>query len=226
MEYLIIYIISVITSISIELIAELSIIKEIAQKGYKLDILSATDELTNYETKNNFLKKLIPIYNIIFSIKQTKKYKNIKEKLLENPSNQKTLVKMNDIEKAIFEEKPKSITALNLAVSQIDEENYRIPRGYITINNGIYRQVNNNGTYSQITFERSKDKIIIYSLEGEISKLDIEEQQKELNKIFNTLYNLNAQIETKSKITQEKEKLIEYKEKILEEKNEMKLKLK
>ena len=42
----------------------------------------------------------------------------------------------------------KTITALNLAVTDIDEKNYRVPKGFISISNGTYRNENNDGTYN------------------------------------------------------------------------------
>lgn len=224
MQYLIIYLISILTSISIELVGELSIIKELAQKGYKLDINKSTKHITKKERKKNIFKKLIPIYNIVYSFYQLIKYEKQKNSLLENPD--ETIIEMNKIEKQIFEDNPKAITALNLATTQIDEENYRKPKGFISISNGVYRNENNDGTYTQISFRREKDRIIVTSLEGTITELDPKSQQKELNRIFNTLYKLNAVIEEPSEITKQKEALIAHRDEILQQQDEIKLTLK
>ena len=226
MEYLLIYIISIIASMGIELVGELSIIKELATKGYKLDMEKSSERKTKQERKKDILKKFIPIYNIIHSFKQLAKYEKEKKKILENPSNYESIVEMNKIEKDLFNEKPKAITALNLAISPIDEKNYRKPKGIIKISNGVYRHDNNDGTYTQIKFKKETDIIVITDLEGEILSLEPEQQLKELNKIFNTLYKLDVVIETKSDITKQKEELIEHRDEILAQKDEIKLTLK
>ena len=117
MEYIVIYLMSVIASISIELIGELALIKELAQKGYKLDIKKTSQNVSEKERKNNIIKKLIPAYNIIYSFKQLIKYEKQKKTLLENPN--ETVIEMNQIEKQIFENQPKAITALNLEEKKI-----------------------------------------------------------------------------------------------------------
>ena len=226
MEYIIIYLISILASFGIELVGELSFIKEVAQKGYKLDMKKATERISKKERKMNIFKKFIPVYNVIHSFKQLSDYEKQKNKILRNPEQAKSLVEMNEIERSLFEDKPSSITALNLAVTDIDEKNYRMPKGFISISNGTYRNENNDGTYTQIKFRKETDRIVVTSLEGEILKLDPKEQQKELNRIFRTLYKLNAVIEEPSQITLQKEALIAHRDEVLAQQDEIKLSLK
>lgn len=226
MEYIIIYLVTIFASFAIEVVGELSFIKDLAIKGYKLDIKKTTENVTEEQRKMNLLKKLIPLYNIFYSLKQLSKYEKQKRIILENPNENQSLVQMNKIEKELFNEKPKSITALNLAISPINENNYRKPNGIISISNGVYRDENNDGTYTQITFRKETDKIVVTHLEGKILLLDIETQQQELNKIFNTLYKLNVVIEYKENITEQKEALISHREEILKQKDQLKLTLK
>lgn len=226
MEYIIIYLVTILASFGVEVVGELSFIKEVAQKGYKLDMKKATEHISKKERKMNIFKKFIPVYNIIHSFKQLSDYEKQKNKILRNPEQAKSLVEMNEIERSLFEDKPSSITALNLAVTDIDEKNYRMPKGFISISNGTYRNENNDGTYTQIKFRKETDRIVVTSLEGEILKLDPKEQQKELNRIFRTLYKLNAVIEEPSQITLQKEALIAHRDEILAQQDEIKLSLK
>ena len=226
MEYIIIYLISILASFGIELVGELSFIKEVAQKGYKLDMKKATENVSTKERKTNIFKKFIPLYNIVHSFNQLSKYEKKKKIILKNPEQEESLIKMNEIEKSLFEDKPSSITALNLAVTDIDEKNYRVPKGFISISNGTYRNENNDGTYTQIKFKKESDRIVVTSLEGEILSLDPKEQQKELNRIFRTLYKLDAVIEEPSQITLQKEALIAHRDEVLAQQDEIKLTLK
>ena len=170
MEYIIIYLVTILASFGVEVVGELSFIKEVAQKGYKLDMKKATEHISKNERKMNIFKKFIPVYNIIHSFKQLSDYEKQKNKILRNPEQTESLVEMNEIERSIFEDKPSSITALNLAVTDIDEKNYRMPKGFISISNGTYRNENNDGTYTQIKFRKETDRIVVTSLEGEIQK--------------------------------------------------------
>ena len=226
MEYIIIYLVTILASFGVEVVGELSFIKEVAQKGYKLDMKKATEHISKKERKMNIFKKFIPVYNVIHSFKQLSDYEKQKNKILRNPKQAKSLVEMNEIERSLFEDKPSSITALNLAVTDIDEKNYRMPKGFISISNGTYRNENNDGTYTQIKFKKETDRIVVTSLEGEILKLDPKEQQKELNRIFRTLYKLNAVIEEPSQITLQKEALIAHRDEVLAQQDEIKLSLK
>lgn len=226
MEYILIYLVTILASFGVEVVGELSFIKEVAQKGYKIDMKKATEHISKNERKVNIFKKFIPVYNIIHSFKQLSDYEKQKNKILRNPEQTESLVEMNEIERSLFEDKPSSITALNLAVTDIDEKNYRMPKGFISISNGTYRNENNDGTYTQIKFRKESDKIIVTSLEGEILKLDPKEQQKELNRIFRTLYKLNAVIEEPSQITLQKEALIAHRDEVLAQQDEIKLSLK
>lgn len=226
MEYIIIYLVTILASFGVEVVGELSFIKEVAQKGYKLDMKKATEHISKKERKMNIFKKFIPVYNVIHSFKQLSDYEKQKNKILRNPEQAKSLVEMNEIERSLFEDKPSSITALNLAVTDIDEKNYRMPKGFISISNGTYRNENNDGTYTQIKFRKETDRIVVTSLEGEILKLEPREQQKELNRIFRTLYKLNAVIEEPSQITLQKEALIAHRDEVLAQQDEIKLSLK
>ena len=187
MEIVLFIIMSIFISLGIETINELSIFKEIASLGYKLD-LSKIDKYIDKKDNNKWLLMfMIPGLNIIASLNRIKKYSNFKSEILSKIDELDLFVKLDDEEYNKFLENPKSINAFNILFdyNTLDSsDDYMKPKGIIIISNNVYRQDNNDGTYNDISFRKEDDCIVVTSIKGEISKLDSDKQIEELNKIF------------------------------------------
>lgn len=224
---------SMLVSLSIDTISELSIFKEIANRGYKVDMNNVYKYINKRENKLHYLLLFVPGINIVNSLCKMKKYETLKNELLSKLEENDLFVKMTDEEYQSYLDNPKSVVALNMSVEHsLKKEEVSIqpmrPVGFIKITNGNYRQENNDGTYNDINFRKEEDCIVVTSISGVIASLDEEEQIKELNKIFKTLYKKKVVIEKKSSITLQKEALIAHRDDVLSfiDNNEMKLSLK
>ena len=229
MQIVLFIILSFFLSLGIETINELSIFKEIANLGYKVD-LSIVEQYV--DKKDNFkwlVMSFIPGLNVFASIKRLKKYDSFRNDISNKVNEMDLFIKMDDEEYQSYLDNPKAINAFNISFDYNTDENkndYMKPKGFIRISKGIFRQDNNDGTFNEISFRKESEYIVVTDIKGEISKLDKDKQIDELNKIFNTLYNKFVVIEEKSDITLEKELLIEHRNDILNSINEKQLRLK
>lgn len=228
MEVVLFAILSIMLSLGIETINELSMFKEVANLGYKVDLSKVDKYIDKKDTLKWFVMLFIPGLNVIFSIKRLKKYDEFKSRLKYDIENMDIFIKMNSEEYEKYLDNPKSINAFNISFDYdiTNNSDYMKPKGFIRISNGIYRQDNNDGTFNEIVFRKEEDCIVVSSVKGELSKLDEKNLLFELNKIFYALYKKNVVIEKKSDITIQKELLIEHRNDILNNINENKLRLK
>lgn len=235
MNILLILLSTIILSFSLEILNEMTIFKEIANRGYKIDMNKASKYANKKQKQNYLLKLLVPGVNIVEAIKRINKYEKAKTELLANLDKIDLFVKMTDEEYQQYIDRPKATTALNLAIALEDKK--ELPKkepikqtGYIKISNGTYRHEFGDGTYTEILFKKDNGKVIVTSMKGKITELNSKEQQEELDKIFKTLYKQKAIIEDeKSQATIKKEQLIAHREEVLasqKEENQMKLTLK
>ena len=216
-------------SISIETMSELSIFKEAANLGYKINMEKFFEYLSEKDKKVRNLLFIIPGINIVNSIFKLSEHKKIKNELLGNIHNSDIFIKMSDEEYQYYSDNPKSVTAFNMAFDySLKHEEKNIinePVGFIRITNGNYRHDFNDGTFNDISFRKEDDKIVVTDIKGVISSLDKDDQLKELNRIFKCLYKKKAVIEEKSSITLQKEALIAHRDEVLNYKNEEDIKL-
>lgn len=235
MNVLLIVLSTIVLSFSIELLNEMTIFKEIANRGYKIDMNKASKYANKKEQQMFLVKMIIPGVNIVEAFKRMNKYEKAKSELFANLDKIDLFVKMTDEEYQQYIDRPKSTTALNLAIALEDKK--ELPKkepikqtGYIKISNGTYRHEFGDGTYTEILFKKENGKAIVTSMKGKITELSPKEQQEELDKIFKTLYKQKAIIEEeKSQTTIKKEQLIAHREEVLasqKEDNQMKLSLK
>ena len=228
---------SIAVSLSIDTMTELNLIKEIANRGYKINMSELYRFINERGNKSKFLLLFIPGINIINSFIKMKKYEVLKEELLSNLDNTNIFIKMSDEEYQSYLDNPKSVSALNMSVNyslknentlETNDNNNPKVNGYIWISNGHYKQIFNDGRVIEIYFRKEEENIVVTDIFGSISELSVEEQVKELNKIFKCLYNKKVIIEKKSDITIEKENLIEHRNDIINSlaKDEVKLTLK
>mgnify|MGYP003288942929 CR=1 FL=1 len=223
---------SLIISLSIDTIGELSFLKDFAHKGYKTNMNKLFDIINKNDGKFHNLFLFIPGINIVNSLLRMRMLKNIKKELLLNLNDNDLFIKMTEGEYQSFMENPKSVNALNLSfdyvLKNIECESLNKPTGTIKISNGNYRQDNIDGTFNDIDYKKEEDKIVITALSGEISSLSEEKRIEALNKIFKPLYKKSIVIDEKLDTTLKKELLIAHREDVLKEllDNEHKLILK
>ena len=217
MEIILFIIMSILISLGIETVNELSIFKEIASLGYKLD-LNKIDKYIDIKDNNRWLFMLmIPGLNIVESIKRLNKYSKYKTEIHKIIDDTDLFIKLDDEVYDDFLDNPKSINAFNILFdynSLNSSDDYMKPKGIIMISNGVYRQDNNDGTFNDISFRNEDHCIVVTRVMGEISKLDTDKQIEELNKIFYTLYKKKVIIE-KIKPVSQKELLLEHRKNIL-----------
>lgn len=219
MNKIVLFLGSMLVSLSVDTISELSILKDIAHRGYKINLNKIFKVINKDNNKFSKLLIFVPGVNIINSLIRMKMFGTIKKDLLNGLEDNDLFIKMTEEEFQKFLDNPKSVTALNLSVdySLKNESNTEVnkPVGFIKISNGNYRQDNNDGTFNDINFRKDDDKIVITSVSGEIAALTEEEQIKELNKIFKCLYKKKVVLEKKSSTTLKKEILLAHREEVL-----------
>lgn len=231
MQLIILYFTFLLVSFGIETFNELSMFKEIANRGYKLDLNKVSNYIDSLESFKWFIYLFIPGLNVINSFVRMNKYMSYKKNLDKIINETDLFIKMSDEEYDSYLNNPKSIKAFNMnfdcdLVENLD--NNIKPRGFIRISNGIYRADYNDGTFNEIKFDKNDEYIIVRDIKGELSKLDGDVLISELNKIFYCLYKKEVIIEKKSNIILEKETLINEKEEIINslENDGVKLRLK
>lgn len=219
MNKIVLFLGTMLVSLSVDTISELSILKDIAYRGYKINLNKIFKFINKDNNKFSKLLVFVPGVNIINSLIRMKMFGTIKKDLLNGLEDNDLFIKMTEEEFQKFLDNPKSVTALNLSVdySLKNESNTEVnkPVGFIKISNGNYRQDNNDGTFNDINFRKDDDKIVITSVSGEIAALTEEEQIKELNKIFKCLYKKKVVLEKKSSTTLKKEILLAHREEVL-----------
>ena len=215
MEIIIFMIISIIVSLGIETANELSIFKEIANFGYKVDLSKVEKYIDKKDSFKTYCLLLIPGFNFIYSLSRLKKYNKFKSEIYHNLTHMDLFIKMEDEEFEKYLDNPKSINAFNISFDKelIEEKsNDMKPSGFIKITNGNYRRDNIDGSFDDICFRKENDKIVVTSVKGELSKLDRDTLMSELNKIFYCLYKKKVVLEEKSDLVLKKEELVSLRE--------------
>ena len=200
MNKIVLFLGSMLVSLSVDTISELSILKDIAHRGYKINLNKIFKVINKDNNKFSKLLVFVPGVNIINSLIRMKMFGTIKKDLLNGLEDNDLFIKMTEEEFQKFLDNPKSVTALNLSVdySLKNESNTEI-----------------NKPVGFINFRKDDDKIVITSVSGEIASLTEEEQIKELNKIFKCLYKKKVVLEKKSSTTLKKEILLAHREEVL-----------
>ena len=178
---------SIAVSLSIDTMTELNLIKEIANRGYKINMSELYRFINERGNKSKFLLLFIPGINIINSFIKMKKYEVLKEELLSNLDNTNIFIKMSDEEYQSYLDNPKSVSALNMSVNyslknentlETNDNNNPKVNGYIWISNGHYKQIFNDGRVIEIYFRKEEENIVVTDIFGSISELSVEEQVK------------------------------------------------
>ena len=218
MEILILWVGSIVASISMESAQVFKLFKDIADEGYKIDIekLSEFSEELNKVNPNSskqlFLEFLLPIYNMSMVLVRAIEYSQERSNIVNQ------LILMDCIEAMIrfeYEEYKKNPTGLNAIVVPLRFKDRISKAQSLKIINGFEK--------SEIFYEigRSSDDIIILKVEGKAKLLTIDQQKQKIkeylkdidendgciNKILNNdLYEVNSECETSKKTSIDEQK--------------------
>jgi len=176
MELLIIWILTIIASVAMELSSELRIFKDVADNGYKIDV-KRISELANQINPNaskvTLMSLLIPIVNIMGVLQRTMIYNNARNMIIDQLSVLDSLIPMTKEEEEEYKKNPSTMNALFLNIkSQVENEPTSIS----------YTDGEENNT---IWFRKENERYIIIKSEGPISKLSVFEQRAKLEEKLN-----------------------------------------
>lgn len=174
MDFLFLCLGTSITSFFMEIANELKVFKDVADAGYKIDIkrLSELEQQLNPNApKITFLSMIIPIFNIIQVFQRTIQYNNIRPMILDQLSAINALEEMSEIEKQKYSKNP---TYLNAFLIPLKSEIRLAKATTIEIDDGNEKSI--------IFYEigDSFDDIIILKVNGDASRLTVDEQKKKV----------------------------------------------
>lgn len=189
MEFVIIYIYSVIISFLTEITNELIIFKNIADQGYKVN-MKKLSSLSNDENKKVFLTLLMPIYNVFTAFNRFKEYHENREEVLKEFDSLGLIEKMTKVERKMYLEKP---SYFNAFLVPLKFENRLRNAHEINIDNGY--------SVGHVYYEIRKDikDITILKAEGNLENKTEEELKQDIYKAWGLVVeSINQQIEISS----------------------------
>ena len=213
MPYLLVYAGTVVVSTIMDIDFSLQLTKDIADAGGKLNA-EKTKELKNLLPANlrnrSLLFKIIPIVNVIFSFVNRVNYERQRNTVLNQLNLLGVIDEMTDLEKEIYNEKPTRFNAImapiKCAIRLNSADVLEIDNEYES--SKIYYEVSSEGP-TKVDVEQFKKRVTILQVEGDASRLTLDEQKEEIV------------IHLKTKEVAEKFNgklaLIEYAEKMLED---------
>lgn len=173
-EFIIFWILTILTSFSMQLAFVLRVFKDLADLGYKFNL----DKFRNKNNlpvdtfeKNNFIT-LIPFINLISEIKKVNNYNTNRQVILEQFKTLNLLENLSDFEKGEYLKKPTSLNAFLLPIKL-----------EIRLDKSICLTIKEEEGTSKVYFEMGNtfDDLIILKTEGPISNLSKEEQKKKIS---------------------------------------------
>ena len=166
MEIVLAWLTSSLVSAGIEIGSAMSVFKDIADKGYKVDLTKESKVKSN---KKSFLKMLIPGYNLIHAVKEANRYSKQSERDKEIEAVKKVydIVEMTESEKKEYQENPTATNALLIMLKPAIEKNRK---HIIEIND----TENNGSMLCQVG--NSLDDVKVLIAYGSFAKLSKEER--------------------------------------------------
>ena len=165
MEFLIIWIITIIVSFCMEIVQEMRMYKDIADLDYLInnERLSEFGKKFNPDiTKKNLMLFLIPFINFLNVIKNTISYNNYKDRVFDELRIIDALEEMNEKELIEYSKNKTGFKAFKLTIErELDLENAEV----LEIND------------SKIYYENKNGNIFILKVEGPVSNSNLHEQK-------------------------------------------------
>lgn len=127
MKYIMMWLITVITSFGMELGSELRYFKDAADLGYKVDVLKFNQITQSMSVKRpSMIKFLIPIYNLMMALQNTTQYDNLRQTFFNQMQVFGCLEEMSDEEKKEYLKNPTGIKVLAIMIkSQVLKKEHK-----------------------------------------------------------------------------------------------------
>ena len=184
------------TTFGLEMYNELKMLKNISDKGYKVNLDEVTDineiVIPNMP-KARIIYMLIPMVNLYQISKRISAFNKNGLSNLGNLDESLYLEKLSDAEKEYYKERPNGLRALNI-IKKTEEminrssvhvsEKDRNSKIYFVVENGKFKLVRTTGIYSRITQE-DIDTLLCSNSSEAIKQETVEKQRKyyEIDKI-------------------------------------------
>lgn len=184
MNFLIMWLCTIILSLGMTAISSMKLIKDIADLGYKINMkeIDRLDRISNNSNNNILLSFLIPFYNIMFAMQVTLEYNNDKS----TPINVLNVIGLlNEMNKEELEEYSKNPTLLNaLYVSVVSNKEQDDLDKDLDLTNASYIKFEDDG--SEVYFDTNDEfyDIIILKVTGPLSKLSKNKQLKKVREAY------------------------------------------
>lgn len=125
MEYIIIYILSVIISFFGEISNGFMLFKDVADAGYKINIEKMNDFLKQFNSnnKNSMVRMLIPVYNLYKVMEIRMNYVKQRVFVLDQLDVMDSLEEMTEEEKIEYSKKPSGLNAVLLSMKSALNQN-------------------------------------------------------------------------------------------------------
>ncbi len=181
MEFLVIWLITIVVSMGMDVANELRMFKDTADAGYKINVKrlsELTKQLYPNATKVTFLSMLTPILNIVQILQETIQYNNVRPMMLDQLRVSDVLEEMSEIEKTEYLKNP---TGLNAVIVSLKSE--------IRLSNATLLKIDEGTRHGEIYYKmgESLDDITILKVSGSASRLTVEEQKKKVIEVWKTV---------------------------------------
>lgn len=170
MQYLIVWLCTVIMSFAIDFSVTFKMFKMAADSGYKVNLANLSSDMPNSEevskiTKIELSSLLIPVYNIAYSLNRCMNFNNKMDYFLDALNIQGALTEMSEKEKKKYNENPSMIHAFLLSMEESVKPNEK-EYSYINHKDKKNTEIIHK---SYVPYESYAD-IMIKRLASEISK--------------------------------------------------------
>lgn len=179
MEFLGLWLATIIASYGMEIVSELRMFKDAADAGYKVDVKRLSElgkQLNPNATRNTFLSMLIPIFNMMQVFQRTIQYNNIRPMILDQLSVMDALEEMSEMEKTEYLKNPTGLNALIIPL-----------KSQIRLSTARTIKINAEEGVSEIYYEMGNTlddiavaNITILKVSGPLSRLTVEEQKQKV----------------------------------------------
>ena len=175
MEYVLLYIGSVIVSIGMNISTFLTVVKDIADEGYLFDIkrINETDFGTN---KTTLINIFIPFINLVDAFRMKNEYFNYQFETLNTLKTMGIINEMTQEQKEEYLKKQTSLSALKIDLKKLQNKE--------VILNECYKEKEENKIKNRNTEEKTREEMIreLEYLKEELNSNDKEDKTKIYNK--------------------------------------------
>lgn len=179
LDLIIIYILSLITSLGMNIALYFKMSKDIADQGYKIDIEKTSEFLKQFKElqQQNKIILFLPIVNIFAQYMALLKYVQNRYMVVDEFRVIGCLQQFTKEEEEAYNKKPTGLTAVALSIKPL--LNNRLNNQVIKFN-----YTDPEGNKSTFLYKIEDNKVVIAKVEGYLENLSPEEQHQKLMSIF------------------------------------------